>query len=178
MKSVTLRSKYNKLVLCCKLKFSSDPPEGHEEHCLDSYILTSGWVWGGVQGSNSHSKSGVDHAHAGHENTGSTRLAFGTMITAWLCTTHLFPSANQLLPWKSSFSSQRSELFKEEFQTSCYNSGTQWENLSAKLRKVVRVLLFKSTSLAKAKVLTTPRAFTVVLVRWLQGLDMVMHCLL
>lgn len=121
---IRLRSKYKKLVLCCKLKFSSNPPEGHEELCLGSYILNSVWVWGSVQGSNSHSKNGVEHAHAGHKNIGSTRLAFGKMTTVWLCTTYLFPSANQLLPWKSFFSSQWGELFTEEFQISSYNSET------------------------------------------------------
>lgn len=116
-----MRSKYKKLVFCCKLNFNSDPPEGHEEHYLDSYVLTSVWVWGGVKGSNSHSKSGVEHGPA--EITGSARLAFGEMTAIWLCNTYQFPCANQLLPWKSS-SSQRGEPFAQEFQISCYSSGT------------------------------------------------------
>lgn len=45
-KIVTPSSKYEMLVLCSELKFSSDSPERHEEQWLDAHVLTSVQVWG------------------------------------------------------------------------------------------------------------------------------------
>lgn len=62
----------------------------------------------------SQQESGAERELAGHEITGSARLAFGKMSTTWLCISYLLPAAIQLLPWESFSYLRRGELLRED----------------------------------------------------------------